>query len=233
MISCLITDDEPIALDILEEYIGMFPQLKLVGRCQRALKAFDVMQREPVDLLFLDIKMPGLNGLDFLRSLKHPPLVVLTTAYAEHALEGYELDVVDYLLKPIPLERFVQAVDKVQQRLVARDPSKFQPKDHLFLKVEHRLVKVRFDEILYVEGLKDYVKVICKDRRVLSLMSMKKLLAQLPDQFVRVHRSYILSLDQIEEIEGQAFKVGEKSIPIGMSYREEVKEVLVRRRMIR
>ena len=226
MISCLITDDEPIALDILEEYLEMIPHLQLAGRCQGAMEAFEVMQQQPVDLLFLDIKMPGLNGLDFLRSLRQPPLVILTTAYAEHALAGYELDVVDYLLKPIPLERFVQAVDKVQERLNARDPKRFQPKDHLFLKVEHRLVKVRYDEILYIKGLKDYVKVICKDRRVLSLISMKKLLEQLPAEFIRVHRSYILSLDRIDEIESHAFKVAGKSIPIGVSYRAQVRLAL-------
>lgn len=237
-LNCIITDDEPIAIDILKDYIKMVPELNLVATCNNAMEAGAIMRKEKIDLVFLDIQMPGINGIDFLKSLTQKPQVILTTAYPDYALQGFELDVVDYLLKPISLERFLQAVNKTFERMPKDKESSPEPeekadKDYIFVKADNKLVKVKFDEILFVEGLKDYVKIKCQDRRIITLITMKHMNELLPDQnFLRVHRSYIINLNCIEAIEGSSFRIKDKLVPVGTSYRTSVFDLLKDRNIL-
>ena len=224
-ISCVITDDEPIAQEILQDYVEGVSFLNLVNVCSNALETFSVLQQEQVDLLFLDIQMPEINGLDFLKSLKNPPEIIITTAYPEYALESYDLDVVDYLLKPISKERFLHSIEKAQKNLYtsSHEHHYHDEKKYTFFKANHQMIKVNFDEIIYVECLQDYAKVICEDRKIVTYSSMKAMAEQLtPSSFKRVHRSYIVNFDKIDSLEGQSFKIGENIIPIGKSYKKEV-----------
>ncbi len=231
--SCLIVDDEHLARTLLTTYLDKLPQLKLVSSCENAIEALTVLQREHIDILFLDIQMPDLSGLELIRSLSYKPLTIFTTAYAEHALAGYELSVIDYLLKPISFERFVQAVNKATQQLQLKAKAEQNlnatpaalPKpgqDHFFAKVDYKLVKVYYAEILYIEGLREYVSIYTADRRLIVYQAMKHLTEILPaEQFVRVHKSYIVSFSKITSLYGNTIEIGEKQIPIGKSYKAD------------
>ncbi len=226
-INCIITDDEPIARSILKNYIDKIPDFNLVGECNNALETMSKLKEQQVDLLFLDIQMPEISGLEFLKSLSNPPLVIFTTAYQEYALEGYELNVCDYLLKPISFDRFLKAANKAMDRLKLSTP---QPnavlsnaetsKEYTFIKDSDELIKVWYKEILYIEGLKDYVKVICEDRRIVTLSTMKNMEQMLPSNFKRIHRSYIINTDQILSITGNSVRIGKELISYGKSYKE-------------
>ncbi len=227
-IRCLIVDDEPLAQDILETYVKKIPNLELVGKCSNAIEAMQVLKEESIDLLFQDIQMPEITGLDFIRSLNNPPQVIFTTAYANYAVEGFNLDAVDYLLKPISFDRFLKAVNKAEGRLT-KDSSESsagganEPDDYVFVKTDKKMVKVKYKEIQYVEGLKDYVMIYIEGGRLVTLMTMKSLEAQLPDQmFKRIHKSYIISVDKINAIVGHMVEIdgAEKLIPIGNSYKD-------------
>ena len=199
MINAIIVDDEPLALDILESYIEKIPNINLLQRCDSAVEAFEIVRSGEVDLMFLDIQMPQMTGIEFLKSLKNPPLVVFTTAYSEYALDGYDLNVLDYLLKPIPFDRFMTAVNKAFDQLGPADTpavSAEDAKDFIFVKSDKKLVKVRYADILYIEGLKDYVIIrMTGGNRVITLQTMKSLEAKMPlDKFKRIHRSYIVGL---------------------------------------
>jgi DNA-binding LytR/AlgR family response regulator len=234
MIKTLIVDDEPLALDVLETYISKIPELQLVQRCQNALEANEALKKREIDLMFLDIQMPQLTGIDFLRSLTKPPMVVFTTAYSEYALEGFELDAVDYLLKPISLERFMKSVNRVVDLIELQrnsQPSNFSEvtpeESFIFVKADKKLVKVNFDEVLYIEGLKDYVIIRMENSRVITLQTMKSLEDKLPQGlFRRIHRSYIVNIGKIEAIVGNMVEVIEKGqakhLPIGKNYRDEL-----------
>src|SRR6478735_6321390 len=225
---CLIVDDEPLALDVLENYIGKVPELELVGRCTSAMEALDFLNKNEVDLLFLDIQMSDLTGIQLLKSLTDPPMVVFTTAYQNYALEGYELDVLDYLMKPIPFDRFVKAVNKARDIYQLRKTNEEvqvsveNDKSYIFVKSEHQMIKVDFDDILYIEGLKDYVKIVCKTGRpILSLQNVRAIESKLPTKrFQRVHESYIVSLDNIDFIRRGRITILDKEIPIGDSYKD-------------
>lgn len=235
-IRCLAVDDEPLALDILAKYINQLPSLVLVGTCTDALEALSLIQQGKVDLVFVDIQMPSLTGIQFLRVVNGKCKAILTTAYSEYAMEGYELDVIDYLLKPISFERFLKAVQKASGRLQTNlkisnyeiEPSKpietkpqvtEQQLDFIFVKTEYKIIKLNLSSILYIEGLKDYVSIYTTDERILSLQTMKKMEELLPAQrFVRVHKSYIVSLEKINSIERQRIFIGRNTIPIGESY---------------
>jgi len=231
-INCLITDDEPIAQGILEQYVSKVPGLNLAGKCDNALQTLSALQDERIDLLFLDIQMPEISGLDFLKTLKNPPMVIFTTAYQEYALEGYELDVVDYLLKPISFERFLKAMNKVYARMenpveVPVAPTTETRKDYFFVKADNELVKIKYSELLYVEGLKDYAKMICENRRVITLSTMKAMADLLPAKnFLRIHRSYIINLDKVEAVVGNSFRINDQLIAVGKSYRKTVFEMV-------
>lgn len=219
MIKCVIVDDEPIAQDILETYTSKTPNLELVAKCSNALEAMSVLQENKVDLLFLDIQMPEITGLDFLKSLSNPPLVIFTTAYQEYAIESYELNAVDYLLKPISLERFLTAVNKVFTRLETMDES--IEKDYIFIKDSDEHLKIWFKDILYIEGLKDYVKIIRNDAKtIVTLSTMKNMEKIMPSQFKRIHRSHIINTNKITSIVGNSVRIGGELISSGKSYKE-------------
>ncbi len=233
-INCLAIDDEPLALDVIEDLASKVPFLNLKGRVQSALEAMSFLEKEAIDLIFLDIQMNDLTGFELLRTLEKKPLVIFTTAYPNYALESYEVDAVDYLMKPIPLDRFVRAVNKAKQRLASKKPATDQPvvvkentPSFIFVKSEYRSVKINLDDILYVESLKDYVAFQLKEERILSLLSMKEVEESLPsERFIRIHRSFIVSMDKIETIERNQVVLGEKRVTVGESYREEFKKLL-------
>lgn len=233
-IRCIAVDDEPLALDIIESYISKLPFLQLVKTCSSATEAMQVLQEEQVDLMFLDIEMPELTGIQFLNILKHQPLIIFTTAYPDYALEGFNQDAVDYLLKPIPFDRFLKAVTKAQERLQLKSkPTDQAPsgntqatasqleQDFMFVKADYKTIRVDFKDILWIEGLKDYIIIQTKDQRIITLLSMNKMMEKLPEsKFLRVHRSFIVSLAKIDSIEKSRIKIGNKEIPIGEVYKE-------------
>lgn len=230
-IRCAIVDDEELARKLLEQYVLKIPQLELTGTYKSPLLLMEDLNRGNVDLLFLDIQMPDITGTDFLRSLNQKPAVIFTTAYPEHALEGYELDVLDYLLKPISFERFFRSVQKAVSFLKPapkpekqEDPAPPPVKDFLAVNADHKIYKIRFDEILYIEGLREYVSYYTTEgQRIIALESLKKLEELLPaSKFMRIHKSYIIPLDKVKVVEGNMVHIADKKLPIGASYREEV-----------
>ena len=232
-IKCLIVDDEELARKLVENYIQRLPHLEVVAKCANPLDAMQVLQKEKVDLMFLDIQMPELTGIEFLKTLSHKPLIVFTTAYKEYALEGYELDVVDYLLKPFRFERFLQAVNKASNLLkketteiktIAADSiAEETAKDYILVKSEFKVFRIFYKDILYIESMKEYVAYHTADGRTLSLGSLKKLQTDLPtQQFIRIHKSYIANINYITALEGNMVHIGDKKLPIGASYKEEV-----------
>lgn len=238
MFNCLIVDDEPLARNLISEYVAKVPYLHLVTTCSNALAAMEVLRKEPIDLLFLDIQMPELTGISFLKSLQKKPFVILTTAYSQYALEGYELDVVDYLLKPITFERFLKAVDKVNNRVgsqpveIVRGDSASAGPAFVFVKDGTRLVKIFLDDILYVEGLKDYVTIHTKNQKVITLQRLKTLEELLPaDKFMRIHHSYIISLNAIEAVQKGEVKIGNALLPVSESYKKPFKDFIESRQM--
>jgi len=237
MINVIIVDDEPLAQDVLETHIQRVPELNLVQKCSNALEANDALRNNDIDLMFLDIQMPQLTGIDFLRTLRNPPLVIFTTAYPNYAVEGFELNALDYLLKPISLERFIKAtnkaIDQIDLKKVGANAID-TPKDgadYFFVKADKKLIKVNYDDIIYIEGLKDYVIIRMENSRVITLQTMKSLESKLPaGQFKRIHRSYIVGTDKINAIVGNMVEITEKGqakhLPIGKNYREELLAII-------
>lgn len=230
--NCLIVDDEYMARLLLEEYVRKLPSLTLIGTCENALEAFHLLKTEAVDVVFLDIQMPHLTGLEFVKTLQNKPAIVFTTAYSEHAVEGFRLDAVDYLLKPFSFERFVQAVSKATDFVafykqpfpsLPIEPPSSAP-EYFFVKSDGKLVKVRFEDILYIEGLKEYVSIYIADKqRIITLQSLKNLEILLPeDTFLRIHKSYIVSLPRIEALVGNQVEICKKLLPVGTTYKEEL-----------
>jgi DNA-binding LytR/AlgR family response regulator len=234
IIRCLIIDDEPLAQRILERYIQDVPSLELVQKCSNALDAIEILKEQKIDLIFLDINMPKLTGLEFLRSLKKPPLVIITTAYAEFAIQGYELDVVDYLMKPFGLERFLKAIQKINDILKPREqplPEKTtlesQEDQYIFVKSSKKTYRLSLNDILYIEALGDYVKIYTTDRMIISYHSMKNIETLLsPKQFPRIHKSFIASLSKIDLIEGNQVKIRDRYIPIGTNFKAEFEKLI-------
>lgn len=232
--NCLIVDDEYMARLLLEEYVKKVPFLTLVGTCENALEAFHLLKTEVVDVIFLDIQMPHLTGLEFAKILQNKPAIVFTTAYSEHAVEGFQLDVVDYLLKPFSFERFVQAASKASNFVAFHKkaplplPTEYSLPGYFFVKSDGKQIKIRFDDILYIEGLKEYVSIYTTDKqRVVTLQSIKNLEAFLPkNTFLRIHKSYIISLAHIEALVGNQVEIHNKLLPIGATYKEEVMKSL-------
>lgn len=226
MIRCLITDDEVIAQQILEKYILQTEGLTLVAKCRNAMEAFAKLEQHQVDLVFLDIEMPLVNGVTFLKTLTNPPKVIFTTAYAEYALQGYELNVVDYLLKPFSYERFLQAVNKVKQAMpvAPKEEPAGNTNDHLVVKEKEGLLKIAFSDILYIEGSRDYMKIFTVQRQYLVHLTMKKLEEMLPvSQFIRTHKSYIVSVSKIRIVRtGELVLSDQKIIPVSVNYKDQV-----------
>ena len=219
---CAIIEDEPLAQNVLKKYIEDHPALELVTVCANAMEAQSLLSQKTVQLLFLDINLPKLSGINFIKTLIHPPLVIFTTAYPEFAVEGFELDAIDYLLKPFSFERFLKAVNKALEKL-NKTENTIIGSSFIFLKTDKKVYKVDLEDILYVESIGDYAKVITTQGQYVVNNTLKNLLEELPNaQFIRVHKSYIIAKNKIVFFEGNYVKVGNKDIPIGTSYRNEI-----------
>jgi DNA-binding LytR/AlgR family response regulator len=236
-LNCIIVEDEPLARNLLVEYVKKVPSLHLLEAFSNPLAAMEALRVADVDVLFLDVQMPEITGISLLKILKKRPLVVLTTAYSQYALEGYELDIVDYLLKPITFERFLKSVDKIMQRV--ESPTVTKPTlvesstpsspTFIFVKDGTKLVKVKLDEILYIEGLKDYVTIHTLSQKIVTLQRLKVLEEQLPgNKFIRIHNSYIVSLNGIDAIHKNEVQIKGAILPIGDTYRKSFKEFIER-----
>lgn len=225
-LNCYIIDDEPLAIEVLQSHIEKYEVLEIAGTFQNAVKAFQALQEKPVDLIFLDIQMPKLSGIEFLRSLKNPPQVILTTAYREYAVEGFELDVVDYLLKPISFERFLKAIGKVtrkEQNPVLRTTSSGTEEPSLLVQEKNKMVRIPLRNILYIESQKDYVKIVTETETYQPLYKMADLEEELrPAGFIRTHRSFLVPLDKIKSWSATEVEVPGSNLPIGRTYKEQV-----------
>ena len=229
MIKCMIVEDEILAQQVIQNHIKHTPQLELVAVCGNVIEANEALNTKEIDLIFLDIQLPGMTGMHFLRTLTESPLVILTTAYAEHALESYEFNVIDYLLKPISLDRFTRAINKLTSgRLVTVPPQEpEQPYDHIFIRSGSKFFKVNFSEIMLVESMKDYLKIHTPEHKLLTLQTMNEIEKVLPPkQFIRVHKSFIVAVQHIRSIYGNTIEAGSHSIPIGNSYKSNVMNLL-------
>lgn len=243
MIRCLLVDDEKLARELMEDNVAKVPYLKLQGTCKNAMEAMEFLRREPVDLLFLDIQMPGISGIQLLNSLSNPPMVIMVTAYDNYALEGFNLDVVDYILKPFSFERFLKAVNKAYElislrqqkdngsatqqapaQVTAAPAAKAEP-EHLFVNADYSLVRINIPDIVYVEGLKDYIKIYLKgsDKAVITRLSMRFMEEKLPEAtFARVHKSYIVSLDKVTAFKKNRLMMGQTEIPVSDNYKDKI-----------
>ena len=232
MIKCIIVEDEVLAQQVIQNYLERTPQLELVAICQNANEAKKVLENSEVDLIFLDLQLPGVTGLHFLRSIPDPPIVIITTAYAEYALESYEFNVIDYLLKPISFERFTQAINKLMggRMLSQPTPEKENWGDHSFIKSGSKFFKVNFSEILYAQAMKDYVRIFTREYQLISHQTMNELEDMLPDkQFIRIHKSYIVSINHIKIIYGNSVEIDSVTLPIGNNYRDSVMAMIGRK----
>jgi DNA-binding LytR/AlgR family response regulator len=221
---CLIVDDEPPAIEVLRSYITSIPMLEVAGECQHAMAAFDFLQTQSVDLLFLDIRMPKLSGTDLLKILNHPPRVILTTAHREFAVDGFDYNAVDFLLKPISLDRFLKAVQKViPQKQGIGEAAAPESRRFVYFRSDRRMVKVLLEEITFVESMKDYVQVFGPASQVVTRQTISSIQEMLPpDEFIRVHRSFVVAVNKISSYTNHAVFVGRQEIPIGPLYRNEV-----------
>lgn len=234
MIRCCIIDDEPMAIRLLADYVEKVDDLELVAEYSNPTQAIQEILQAPVDLIFLDVQMPELTGLQFMKILGGKSKVILTTAYSEYALEGYDYDVVDYLLKPVSLDRFLQAVEKARQRLAEgrrEAPGPAAAPSFIWVKSEYKHLKIRLDEIRYLESLGDYVAIHLSDKKVLTLQNMKQFEQELPENlFVRIHKSYLVSLEKIDYIERNRVVIGKKYLPVGNTYQKGFWELIKKKR---
>ncbi len=237
---CLIVDDEPLAIKVIENHLKEFGGFEVVGKSRSALQAFNILEKTEVDLLFLDIEMPKLDGLSFLKALNNPPLVILTTAHRDFALEGYNMDVVDYLLKPIALERFMQAISKAQRIFDASEskpgksdvPNNKSTNRHIYIKENRENVRVELNAILYIESIKNHIKIVTEKRTYLTMVSIGDMETKVPSAiFIRIHRSFIVNLNAIQNYTNSYIVINKKSFPIGNNYKEKVLKNLDKNRI--
>jgi len=232
MIRCIAIDDEPLALELLEDNISKVPFLELVATCRNPLQAMEIVQREQPDLIFLDIQMPGLTGLQFLQSLQVRPMAILITAYEKYALDGYNLDVIDYLVKPVALDRFIRACNKAHELFQLKQSPRGTAPDapgYIFVNVEYSLVKVMLADILWIEGLKDYIRIHLdqSNKPIVTRMNMKTIEDELPqDRFLRIHKSYIVSIHFITSIRKNSVFINDTELPVGESYKDAVSAIV-------
>jgi two-component system LytT family response regulator len=235
-IQCIVVDDEPLAREGIADYVRQVDFLELVGTCSSAIEANNMIGIMQVDLIFLDIEMPKLSGLAFVQSLSNPPMIVFSTAYPDHALKGFELDVLDYLVKPVSFERFLKAANKAKERFkLAGGTTEEAEKEseYFFIKTDKKLLKIKFSEIEFIEGLKDYVKIHTSTGFNLALVNLKNIESKLPENnFFRVHKSYIVSMDKITSLEGNFLTLGQQEIPIGKEYKDRFYEKLITKKII-
>ncbi len=228
-VKCILVDDEPIARDIIEQYIQDMPQLVLVAKCSDAFEAMHVLQNEDISLVFLDINMPRLSGLNLVRALSHPPQIIFITAYPEFAVEGFEVEATDYILKPFSFERFVKAVNKALRKMASPSLSLPDPGEHTYLvvKADKRLHKINYQDILYFSAIGDYMKVHTPQKVLITKETLKNIETNLPShQFIRIHKSYIIAVDAIQYIEGNQVKVNQALLPVGLTYKDKLLERL-------
>ncbi len=233
MMKCIIVDDEPLAREVLETFAAKVPFLKVLASCKNAYEALEILQKEKVDLIFLDIQMPDLSGIQLYESLSYKPLLVFSTAYSNYAVEGFDLDAVDYLVKPFSFERFLKAANKVyalyNRKIDGYSKKEESIRDFMFVKDGTKIVKIAYDDILYLEGMKDYVKIMMKERFVLTLITMQKMYEKLPkDIFVRIHRSFIVSISKIASVEKNHVVIAGKRLAVGNLYKNQLTKALRR-----
>lgn len=228
-LQCLVVDDEPIARKGMEEYVQEIAFLQLAGSCDSAVRASSFLSEKPIDLMLLDIRMPRLSGIDFLKTLKDPPLVILTTAYSEYALESYSLDVIDYLVKPIPFDRFLKAVQKAHDFLALRQRTEIsEPADFFFIKCDHKYEKINYSDVLYIEAMQNYCIVHTHDHKLISYITLSGLEEKLPsNRFLKVHKSFIVCLEKIKSLDGSEIVIGTARVPISRSLKDEVMNKIV------
>ncbi len=229
MINCIAVDDEPLALELLADNISKVPYLNLVAKCSDAFEATQVMQQQQVDLIFIDIQMPGMTGLQFIESMVSKPMVILVTAYKQYALEGFDLHVVDYLLKPVSIERFIKACNKAQELYALKHQNENAVPEYIFLNVGYSLQKIILSDIVWVEGLRDYIQIHLKStpKPVLVRMSVKAIEEQLPAQkFVRIHKSYIVAADSVTAIRKNSIFIGEKELTVGDTFSDTIARLM-------
>ena len=237
MIKTLIIDDEPLAVEILETYVNQVPGLQLIGKCYNAIDANELLQHQEIDLILVDVQMPQMTGIELIKSLSNPPKVIFTTAFPEFAIQGFESNAVDYLLKPIAFNRFLKAVNKVMNTTQGSDKNKeISSQDFIFVKADKKLIKLNYEDILFIEGLKDYVIIYTDQTRIVTLQTMKSLEEKLPEQiFVRVHRSYIVNINKIKSIHSDDIEIivkgQSKIIPIGNNYSENINQIILKKRI--
>lgn len=227
-VQCLLTDDEPIARRVLKNHLAKVEGFRVAGECSSALECFKLLQYQQPDILFLDIQMPQLNGLEFLRSLHHRPKVIIVSAHREYALEGFELDVVDYLLKPVSFERFLKALDKYRQiqPVIIQNEAEVDVVDHLFIRADRKTVKLVLAEVLYIESMSDYLKIYTKEGMLLTKEKISVIEQKLPPQFLRIHRSFIFNTHHLQAFTHENIEVGGKQLPLSRSFRQEVLDKL-------
>jgi DNA-binding LytR/AlgR family response regulator len=233
MIKCLIIDDEPLAIEVLENHIKNIESVKVEGTFANAVEAYNYLQKNKVDLIFLDINMPRLSGIDFLKTLKNPPHIIITTAYREFAIDGYELDVKDFLLKPISFERFLMAVNKITETRNDNTspalPTLQKGSNYMFVKSNKKMVKLFFDDILYIESIRDYIKIKTDKIEVVSAQSISSFYDSLPkENFLRIHKSFIINIDRINSYSNACVEINNKELPLGRLYKNEALKVLMR-----
>lgn len=225
-IRCLVVDDEPPAIDVLANYIAAVPSLQLTATSNNAIEALNVLRSNQIDLVFLDIQMPQLLGTDLLRTLNNPPKVIFTTAYRKFALEGFELNAVDYLMKPISFERFLKAVNKVMDTRIAAQPQTVSD-PYIYFRSDRKMHKVQIDDIVFIESLKDYIKVVTTGKTIITKQSISSIEERLPKtSFIRIHRSFIVSLHKIQSYTPELIAIGNAELPVSRMYRHEVEKVL-------
>lgn len=232
---CIIIDDEPLAREGMELNVREVAYLEHCGSFSNALAANDYLSKHHIDLMFLDIQMPGITGLEFIKSLKHKPQIILTTAYPEHALEGFELQVTDYLLKPIRLSRFVKAVNKAKERYDLHREGGSEENPFIYIKSDRKYIKVYYEDICYISGLKDYVSIHCQDKkRITTAMNVKTILSQLPNHiFTRVSKSHVINVNFIEEVETDLIRMQGMELPLGKSYKEDFLQSFIKNKTIK
>lgn len=231
-LKCIITDDEPIARKGLQNYVERIDFLELVGVCEDAIQLNNQLKSQQADLLFLDIEMPYMTGIELLNSLSNPPKVIITSAYAEYAIKGYDLEVSDYLLKPISFERFLKAVNKVYDLLISSQTPVVQ--DYLFVKTNLKLEKIRFNDMRFIEGVENYVAIYTSDGKIITHTTLRTILQKLPpERFVQVHKSYLVNIDKIDSIEGNLLGIGKNKIPLSRTYKETALEIILKNKLLK
>lgn len=229
-INCVIIDDEPLAIKVIKNHLQEFKNIVIVDTFNNPIEAMHTIESNKIDVIFLDINMPKMSGLEFLRNTKIKPHVIITTAYREFAIEGYDLDVLDYLVKPIPFPRFLKTINKLTQRIQSNNTDiEITKNSHIFLKVDKKLVKIKHNDILYIESLKDYIKVTTIENNYVVHKSLTSITEELPSEyFLRIHRSYTIASDKVNYIEGNSLNINNKRIPIGRKYLNITKQIILK-----